>query len=58
MSWIFILRANKTAGAERHPNGIQRRMSYFRAQDPMTGEEPRRNERKVAAAVRQATAKQ
>jgi hypothetical protein len=27
-SWIFILRAQKTTGAERHPNSIQRMMSY------------------------------
>ena len=27
-SWVFILRANKTTGAERHPNSIQRMMSY------------------------------
>jgi len=27
-SWIFILRANTTTGAERHPNSHQRSMSY------------------------------
>jgi hypothetical protein len=27
-SWVFILRANATTGAERHPNSIQRMMSY------------------------------
>jgi hypothetical protein len=27
-SWIFILRKNSTTGAERHPNSIQRMMSY------------------------------
>ena len=27
-SWVFILRANVTTGAERHPNSHQRMMSY------------------------------
>jgi hypothetical protein len=27
-SWIFILKKNSTTGAERHPNSIQRMMSY------------------------------
>jgi len=27
-SWVFILRKNVTTGAERHPNSIQRMMSY------------------------------
>jgi len=27
-SWVFILRKNTTTGAERHPNSIQRMMSY------------------------------
>ena len=27
-SWVFVLRANSTSGAERHPNSIQRVMSY------------------------------
>ena len=27
-SWVFILRANATTGAERHPNSHQRMMSY------------------------------
>src|SRR4030042_74764 len=27
-SWIFILRKNSETGAERHPNSIQRMMSY------------------------------
>lgn len=26
--WVFILRKNATTGAERHPNSIQRMMSY------------------------------
>ncbi len=26
--WVFNLRKNKTTGAERHPNSIQRMMSY------------------------------
>jgi hypothetical protein len=27
-SWVFVLRADCTSGAERHPNSIQRFMSY------------------------------
>lgn len=27
-SWVFILRANTSSGAERHPNSHQRMMSY------------------------------
>ena len=27
-SWVFILRANMATGAERHPNSLQRMMSY------------------------------
>jgi hypothetical protein len=27
-SWVFVLRANVTTGAERHPNSHQRMMSY------------------------------
>jgi hypothetical protein len=27
-SWVFILRASRTTGAERHPNSHQRMMSY------------------------------
>lgn len=27
-SWVFILRKNSMTGAERHPNSIQRMMSY------------------------------
>jgi hypothetical protein len=27
-SWVFILRKNTVTGAERHPNSIQRMMSY------------------------------
>ena len=27
-SWVFALRANSVSGAERHPNSIQRVMSY------------------------------
>jgi hypothetical protein len=27
-SWVFILRANATTGAERHPNSHQRTMAY------------------------------
>jgi hypothetical protein len=28
-SWVFNLRKNSTTGAERHPNSIQRMMSYL-----------------------------
>jgi hypothetical protein len=35
-SWVFILRANKTTGAERHPNSIQRMMSYRGTGDMQT----------------------
>jgi hypothetical protein len=27
-SWVFVLRANTTSGAERHPNSHQRMMAY------------------------------
>jgi hypothetical protein len=27
-SWVFVLRANCSSGAERHPNSIQRMMSF------------------------------
>ena len=32
-SWVFILRAGTSTGAERHPNSIQRVMSYRRSGD-------------------------
>ncbi len=35
-SWVFILRANTTTGAERHPNSHQRMMSYRGAGDFQT----------------------
>ena len=35
-SWMFVLRANTTSGAERHPNSIQRVMSYRGAADLQT----------------------
>lgn len=35
-SWVFILRANTTSGAERHPNSHQRMMSYRGAGDLQT----------------------
>jgi hypothetical protein len=35
-SWVFILRANTTTGAERHPNSQQRMMSYRGAGDFQT----------------------
>lgn len=36
-SWVFILRAGATTGAERHPNSHQRVMSYAGAGDLQTG---------------------
>ena len=35
-SWGFVLRANSTSGAERHPNSIQRVMSYRGSADLQT----------------------
>lgn len=36
-SWVFILRAGATTGAERHPNSQQRMMSYRGTGDLQTG---------------------
>jgi steroid delta-isomerase-like uncharacterized protein len=38
-SWVFILRAGATTGAERHPNSQQRMMSYRATGDLQTGGE-------------------
>jgi hypothetical protein len=38
-SWVFILRANATTGAERHPNSHQRTMSYRGSGDFQTRSE-------------------
>ena len=35
-SWMFVLRANTVSGAERHPNSIQRVMSWRGAGDLQT----------------------
>jgi hypothetical protein len=35
-SWVFVLRAGCTTGAERHPNSIQRFMSYRGSADMQT----------------------
>ena len=35
-SWVFVLRADCTSGAERHPNSIQRFMSYRGSADMQT----------------------
>ena len=35
-SWIFVLRAGCSSGAERHPNSIQRVMSYQGSADMQT----------------------
>src|ERR1700752_2614076 len=40
-SWVFILRAGATTGAERHPNSHQRMMSFQGAGDLETGGEGR-----------------
>ena len=37
-SWVFVLRAGCTSGAERHPNSIQRVMSYRGSADMQTWE--------------------
>jgi hypothetical protein len=36
-SWVFILRAGATTGAERHPNSHQRMMSFQGSGDMQTG---------------------
>src|SRR5262245_42027761 len=36
-SWVFVLRAGTTSGAERHPNSHQRVMSYRGTADLQTG---------------------
>ncbi len=38
-SWVFVLRARTTSGAERHPNSHQRMMSYRGAGDLQTWED-------------------
>jgi hypothetical protein len=38
-SWVFILRAGATTGAERHPNSHQRMMSFQGTGDLQTGGE-------------------
>src|SRR5262249_36360183 len=38
-SWVFILRAGNTTGAERHPNSHQRMMSFQGTGDMQTGGE-------------------
>jgi hypothetical protein len=38
-SWVFILRAGATTGAERHPNSHQRMISYRATGDLQTGRE-------------------
>jgi hypothetical protein len=40
-SWVFVLRARATTGAERHPNSHQRMMSFRGAGDLQTGGEGR-----------------
>jgi hypothetical protein len=40
-SWVFILRAGATTGAERHPNSHQRMMSFQGSGDMQTGGEGR-----------------
>jgi hypothetical protein len=38
-SWVFILRARATTGAERHPNSHQRMMSFHATGDMQVGGE-------------------
>lgn len=40
-SWVFVLRANTVSGAERHPNSIQRVMSYRGSADLQTKPGPK-----------------
>ena len=40
-SWVFVLRAGTTTGAERHPNSIQRVMSFRGTADLQTWEDGR-----------------
>jgi hypothetical protein len=40
-SWVFVLRAGTTTGAERHPNSIQRVMSFRGGGDLQTWEDGR-----------------
>lgn len=40
-SWVFVLRRNSISGAERHPNSIQRVMSYRGTADLQTRPEER-----------------
>ena len=40
-SWVFVLRANTVSGAERHPNSIQRVVSYRGSADLQTKPEDR-----------------
>jgi len=37
-SWVFVLRAGTTTGAERHPNSVQRVLSFRGAADLQTWE--------------------
>ena len=38
-SWVFILRAGRATGAERHPNSVQRMVSYRGAGDLQTSDD-------------------
>ena len=40
-SWVFVLRAGTTTGAERHPNSVQRVMSFRGEADLQTWEDGR-----------------
>ena len=49
-SWVFILRAGATTGAERHPNRHQRMMSFQGTGDMQTGGEVRWQSNVLASA--------
>jgi len=49
-SWVFVLRAGTTTGAERHPNSIQRVMSFRGAADLQTWEDGRWRSNPLATA--------
>lgn len=40
-SWVFVLRAGTTTGAERHPNSVQRVMSFRGTADMQTWQDSR-----------------
>jgi len=57
-SWVFVLRADCTSGAERHPNSIQRFMSYRGSADMQTWDGRRWVSHILAAEIRTAEGSQ